>query len=64
MSFEGVDEGLPCPAQAKAILPVHVVRVQLGLSDHSVHVSGLDRQDGGVLEWNTMAQVDAVFSHG
>jgi hypothetical protein len=51
----------------KTILPFHAVRVQLnlnGLPDHWVHESRLGEEDGGVLELNAMAQVNAVFGHG
>jgi hypothetical protein len=50
----------------KAIFLVHVVWVQLnldGLPNHLVHVSHLSGQDGGILQLNAVAQVDAVFGH-
>jgi hypothetical protein len=63
--FERVDEGLPRLPQAKAILPVHVVRVRIilnGLPD--LPVSMFCGEDSGVLELNAVPQVDAVFGHG
>jgi hypothetical protein len=51
----------------EAILSVHVVRVQLdldGLPDHPVHESGIGGERAGVLELDSMYQVDTVFGHG
>jgi hypothetical protein len=51
---------------SEAIVPVHVVRMQLdlnGLPDQPVHVSGFCVQNLGVLELDTMSPVDAVFSY-
>jgi hypothetical protein len=51
----------------KAILPVHVIQVELnlgGLPNHLVCVSHQCGEDDGVLEFNVVVQVDAVFSHG
>jgi hypothetical protein len=65
-SSERMDEELPCPAEMKAILPLRVVRAYLhldGLPNYLVHVRHLG-EDGGVLELNAVAQVDAVFGHG
>jgi hypothetical protein len=51
---------------SEAILPVHVVRVELDLSgfpDQPVHVSGFGGQDLGVLELDMMSPADAMFSY-
>jgi hypothetical protein len=53
-SFQEVDQWLPCPVQAKDILPVHVLRMQLevsGLPDHPVRVC-VDLVERMLVSWN------------
>jgi hypothetical protein len=59
--FQRVDERFSCPAQAQAILHVHVVRVEFdfnGLPNDTLHESGFGGKDAGVLELGPTAQVD------
>jgi hypothetical protein len=65
--LEGADERLPCLAEAKTNLSVHVVGMELklnGLPNDAVHVSGFIGEDGGFVELNVVSQVDGVFSYG
>jgi hypothetical protein len=50
---------------AEAILPVHIIGMELNLNrfpDHAIHVSGFGGEDGGFMELNDMSQVCAVPS--
>jgi hypothetical protein len=63
MSFEGVDKGFPQLAAMKAIFLVRVIWVYCnldGFPNHPGHVSHFGGEDGGVLKFNAVAQVDAV----
>jgi hypothetical protein len=51
-NLSGADERFPGHAQTEAILPVHIVGLELNLSrlpDGSIHVSGFGGEDGGVV---------------
>jgi hypothetical protein len=65
--LKGADERLPCLAETKTNLSVHIVGMELnlnGLPNDAIHVSGFSREDGGFVELNAMSQVDDVFSYG
>jgi hypothetical protein len=60
------NERLPWPTQEEAILPVNVVGLELNLYrflNDSIHASRLLGQNTGVVHLDTMAQVNAGFSH-
>jgi hypothetical protein len=64
--LEGADERLPCFAEAKTNLSVHIVGMELnlnGLSNDAVHVSGFSGEDGGFVEMNAVSQVDGVLRY-
>jgi hypothetical protein len=50
--FQGVDERFPLLAETEAILPVHIVGMELNLNrlpDDAIPVPGFGGEDGGVL---------------
>jgi hypothetical protein len=50
--FQGVDERFPWLAETEAILPVHIVGMELNLNrlpDDAILVPGFGGEDGGVL---------------
>jgi hypothetical protein len=54
----------PWPAESQAILPVHIVWVELELiclPDKSVHVPRFGREDSGILEVNEVIIVEPMF---
>lgn len=56
-----MDERFSLPAQAQAFLCVHVVKVKFYFSSlpvDTVHVFGFGSDDAGVLELNSIAQVN------
>jgi len=62
--FEEVYQRLPQFTQFKAILSVHVKWMQFQFNafpDESVHVTRLGRQKFGVLKFDIVIQIDAMF---
>jgi hypothetical protein len=56
---EGADERLPCLAETKTHLSVHIVWMELnlnGLTNEAIHILDLSGEDGGTVKY------DASFS--
>jgi hypothetical protein len=66
MIFQGADKRFPLLAQTEAILPVHILGMELILTllpDDVIHVSGFGGENGGALCLDAVLQVDTVLRH-
>jgi len=57
-------ERFPRPAESQAIIPVHIVKVELQLHclpDKLFHTAGYNSEDPGVLQFNDMVMAEPKF---